>query len=166
MTDDVRALEPDLTLDTLPGDDGMVLEPVADVIADDPWAASGWREAALDYHKGRGKRAGIVSYAPEEIARLRRLMDDGVSLECAWRELDGARNRPAPKSTVEALVFGLRKGVAALTHPDTQRRVSELDQGQLEDVCLRVQAFKPEIAPTWSAGDADLIIALWRKSNE
>jgi len=33
----------------------------------------------------------------------------------------------------------------------------------LEAVCLGVQAFKPNIAPAWSAEDADLLIAAWGK---
>src|SRR5262249_57717015 len=92
--------------------------------ADDAWAAPGWREAALEYHKHRGNRASIAPYAPEELARLRRLMDDSVSLDRAWHELHGRRSGTRA-STVEAPVFGLRDGLAALPkNPERLRRLS------------------------------------------
>jgi len=72
----------------------------------------------------------------------------------------------AAAATVEALMFSLRSGVNELTKPDTQRRLSELDERQLEAACLRIQAFKPEIAPAWCAEDVDLLISAWRKFRE
>ena len=49
------------------------------------------------------------------LERLRRLMDDDVSLDRAWRELDGCRARDAaPEATIEALMFALRRCVRAL----------------------------------------------------
>jgi hypothetical protein len=72
----------------------------------------------------------------------------------------------APQATVDALVYGLRRGVNELIKPDAQRRLSELNGDQLEAVCLRVQAFKPNIAPAWSADDADLLISAWGKFHE
>jgi hypothetical protein len=44
--------------------------------------------------------------------------------------------------------------------------LSALDADQLEAVCLRVQAFQPEIAPAWYAEDADLLISAWREFHE
>jgi len=77
-------------------------------------------------------------------------------------------NKPAEAAaaTVEALMFSLRSGVNELTKPDTQPRLSELDERQLEAACLRIQAFKPEIAPAWCAEDVDLLISAWRKFRE
>src|SRR5262249_37410676 len=77
-------------------------------------------------------------------------------------------NKPAEAAAapVEALMCSLRSGVNELTKPDTQRRLSELDERQLEAACLRIQAFKPEIAPAWSAEDVDLLISAWRKFRE
>jgi hypothetical protein len=101
--------------------------------------------------------------APERFAQLRRLMADNVSPE---RAHEFVRNRPAPSSLVEALVFSLRRGVDELTQPDTQRRLSALAEDQLEAVCLRVQAFQPKTAEPWSADDVDLLISAWRKFRE
>jgi len=91
-------------------------------------------------------------------------MADDISIDRAWHELKA--DRTAPKATVDALMFSLRRGANELTQPDTQWRLSALDVDQLEDICLRVQAFRPGIAPAWSAADVDLLISAWRKFRE
>jgi len=132
------------------------------VLADDAWAAPGWREAALDYHKHRGNRASIAPYAPEHLARLRRLLDDDVSLDRAWHAVNDRRSGAAA-STVEALVYGLRDGLVALSkNPDRLRRLSELNAEQLKAVCRRVQNFNPEIATPWSSNQVAALITKWR----
>ena len=136
-----------------------------ELIADDAWAAPGWREAALEYHKTRGNRASIAPYPPEEIARLRRLMDDDGSLDRAWHELHG-RASGAAAATVEALVFGLRDGLAALPkNPERVRRLSELNPEQLRAVCERVQNFQTHIAPAWTPNEVKALVAIWSKRN-
>jgi len=138
----------------------LVPELIADDIlneaeADDAWAAPGWREAAVEYHKARDGRASIAPYAPEEIARLRRLLDDDVSLDRAWHELHGRRSGAAA-STVAALVFGLREGLVAAT---------ELNAEQLRAVCERLQNFLPHIATAWRPNEVKALIAIWSKRN-
>ena len=133
---------------------------VPELITDDAWAAPGWREASLEYHKHRGGRVSTTSYAPKHLARLRRLMDDDVSLDRAWHEL----NAGAAASTVEALVFGLRDGLAALPkNPDRLRRLSELNAEQLCAVCERLQNFQSHIAPAWTPNEVKALIAIWSK---
>jgi len=99
-----------------------------------------------------------------DLARLRRLLDDDVTLAAASAKL--REDRPTPATAVEALMYSLRRGVNELTQPNTQRRLSELNKDQLEAICLRVQAFEPNIAPAWRADDADLLISAWRKFRE
>jgi hypothetical protein len=98
------------------------------------------------------------------ILRARRLLADDISLEPAYDEI--LRDRPAPESPIDALVFSLRRGLGELTQPDTQRRLSAVAEDQLEAVCLRVQTFQPKIAEPWSADDVDLLISAWRKFRE
>jgi hypothetical protein len=98
------------------------------------------------------------------LKRLRRLREDDVSLERAYHEL--MRNRPAPKATVEALVYSLQRGVNELTNADTLHRLSGLDEGQLKAVCRRVQSFNPEIATPWSSDEVAALIAKWRELHE
>jgi hypothetical protein len=75
-------------------------------------------------------------------------------------------DRTAPKATVDALMFSLRRGINEITQPDTQRRLSAVAEDQLEAVCLRVQTFQPKLAEPWSADDVDLLISAWRKFRE
>jgi len=134
----------------------------------DPWDAPGWHAAAVDYHKARDGRVSIVSYAPGEITRLRRLMGDDVSVERAWRELSNRRARAAaPEATVEALMLPLRsRGVRALEEPDTMRRLDELNDGQLREVVGRLQKLKPHIAPAWTTGDVEVLMTVRGSTND
>jgi hypothetical protein len=92
---------------------------------------------------------------------LRKLLDDDVSLERAWHELNAERLRGrAAESSVEALMFSLRSGVSALKRPDTLRRLSELSEAQLREVAVRLQKFKPEIAPAWTIEDVKIVVGV------
>jgi hypothetical protein len=136
---------------------------VPELIADDAWAAPSWCAGAVDYHKHRGGRVSVAPYMPEEIARLRRLMDDSISLDRAWHELNG-RAPGAAASTVEALVFGLRDGLAALPKtPERLRRLSELNAEQQCAVCDRLQNFQPHIDPAWTPNEVQALVVIWSK---
>ena len=125
------------------------------------WDGPSWRASAKDYHEQRASRRTSETISRERLAHLRRLMADDSSIDRAWHELEA--DRTAPKATVDALMFSLRRGINELTRPSTLRRLSTLDEYQLEDVCLRVQAFEQRIAPAWCAADVDLLISAWRK---
>jgi hypothetical protein len=124
-----------------------------------PVSASGWREAAVDYHKARGDRVSVVSYTPDELARLRKLAADDISLERAWHELKAAHFRGrAARSTVEALMYSLReRGIKALTAPDTQRRISEQSEQQLHEIGGRLQ----RLARACTTEDIEQLVAAW-----
>jgi hypothetical protein len=94
--------------------------------------------------------------------RLRRLMEDDVSLDRTYYEL--GRNRRPIQFVVEAVMFSLRRGVDELTKPDTLRRLAQFDENQVKEVCRRVQAFKPEIAKAWTAEEAAALESIWRHS--
>jgi uncharacterized protein YjiS (DUF1127 family) len=91
------------------------------------------------------------------IVRARRLLDEEVSLEATWH------NGRAAEATVEALMFSLRNGIAALSKLDTLRRLSELSDAQLRDVAVRLQKFKVEIAKPWSSADVEVLLATRNK---
>ena len=92
-----------------------------------------WKQTALEYHHGRGERTLTVETPPEDLKRLRRLLELNVSLERAYREISTLKGRAAA-STVEALMFGLRDGTKALTSPAVRRRLSELSEAQVREV--------------------------------
>jgi hypothetical protein len=78
-----------------------------------------------------------------------------------WRLFN--RECPTPQTTIEALMFGLRDGLAALANnPDRLRRLSELSAEQLKAVCRRLQNFNQEIATPWSSDQVTALIAKWR----
>jgi hypothetical protein len=141
-----------------------ILEPEPDTDTMPPWDAPSWRQAAKDYQEQHAGHSSTETIERERLSRLRRLLESGVTLDRAWDEIN--RSWPAPKATVDALLLSLRRGADELVKTETFRQLSVLDEGQIEDVCLRVQAFQPGIAPAWSADDADLLISAWRKFRE
>jgi hypothetical protein len=72
------------------------------------------------------------------------------------------RSDGAAESTVEALIFGLREGIASLaTHPERQRRLSDLSRKQLSELCDRIQKFMPHIAPAWTPDEVQALVNIW-----
>ena len=94
------------------------------------------------------------------LERLRRLLESEVSLERAWHELNRGDGQ-APQATVEALVYGLRRGVEELTKPDALQRLSQLIQAHLLEVCERLQNFKPSIATAWTLEEVEALASIW-----
>jgi hypothetical protein len=98
------------------------------------------------------------------LEKLRRLMADDISLERADAELRADRLRGrAAEATVDALAFSLRSGVGALKRPNVLRRLSELSDPQVREIAVRLQKFKPNIAPAWTAQDLQVLLAVRSK---
>jgi hypothetical protein len=95
-----------------------------------------------------------------EIVRTRRLLDEDFSLERAWSEINDAPARAAA-STIDALMFSLRAGGAALACPHARRRLAELTEAQLHDVSARLQKIDPNIARAWTRIEVELLVAVW-----
>ena len=93
------------------------------------------------------------------LKRLSRLLDDDISLERAWHELNETRKRPAPQVTVEALMFSLRSGGAALAREDVRERLSRMSETQLHEICARLR--KLAIARAWTPEETTLLTELW-----
>src|SRR5262249_38744358 len=91
------------------------------------------------------------------IERLHQLIDDDVSLERAWRELNSTPGRAA-YGTVEALMHSLRELGTAALEPATRRRLGELSIDQLAEVGDRLQRLKPEIARAWTANEINALV--------
>ena len=126
------------------------------------WDPPSWKEAAADYHEARNGRPSIVEIEPEKLRQLRKLMDDGISLERVWDDINRAaraRYNAAPQPTEEALMYSLReRGVKALAESATQRRLSKLSDAQMIEVGERLRRLKPKIARAWSADEVATLI--------
>jgi hypothetical protein len=124
------------------------------------WDDKNWKQAARDYHAARNGRHAVVEIEPEKLKQLQRLMDDSISLERAYAELNDMREQErAAASTVEALMYSLReRGVKALEEPDTRRRLSLLSEEQLIEVGDRLLQLKPRIARPWTANEVEQLM--------
>jgi hypothetical protein len=82
------------------------------------------------------------------------------------------RHKPAAvSSTVDALAYQLRGGVAALREPSAQRRVSEFDELQIRGVAKRLIVPRwgksnngelPSKMPPWSPDEIETLLETWR----
>jgi hypothetical protein len=62
------------------------------------------------------------------IARARRLVEDNISLDRVWNELNDPRNRPTPRATIEAVQQSIRdRGLSALDEPANKARLKIFD---------------------------------------
>jgi len=104
-------------------------------IAAEAWNSAGWKQAALEY--------GHVEIPAEDLARLRRLMGDEISVDRAWSEINRAareRYNEAPEATYNAVVYELRThGLPQLSNPNCQRRLSDLSAAQVKAVIASLQ---------------------------
>jgi hypothetical protein len=78
-------------------------------------------------------------------------------------DLADAMVRRAAASTVEALVYGLREGIEKISEGERMRRLSELSEAQLCEVCERLQNFRPDIATPWTAQQVKSLVGIWRR---
>jgi hypothetical protein len=130
-------------------------------VAAGAWEAPSWKAAAREYHEARGDKP---PQPPDP--QLLGLLGSKVSFEQAQRKLLERRRDGAAASTVEAPMFGLRDGIDALpTKSDRLRRLWELSETQLHEVCARLQNFKPTIARPWTADEVGALVSIWAKTH-
>ena len=86
---------------------------------------------------------------------------DEMSLEALMAHFERARRgHGAPQTTVE-LMFAMRSGAKALSEPSNQRRLKELSEAQLHEVCARLQKFKSNIARAWTQAEIEGLVTIW-----
>jgi hypothetical protein len=87
---------------------------------------------------------------------------DEMSLEAVMAHFEGARRRHgAPQTTVEALMFAMRSGAKAVSESSNQRRLKELTEVQLHEVCARLQNVKSNIARAWTPAEIEGLVTIW-----
>jgi hypothetical protein len=94
-----------------------------------------------------------------DLKRLRRLLDDDISSERAWHELNETRKSPAPQVAIEALMFSLRSGGAALARKEMRERLAHMSDTQLHEICTRLH--KLTIERPWTSEETTLLTELW-----
>jgi hypothetical protein len=98
------------------------------------------RDADRRKAKGQLRQVLIVETPPEDLARLRRLMNDDVLLVRAWAALNDPRNRPTPKATIEAVMHAVREhGLSALKEPATVQRLERCDAAARDEINQRIE---------------------------
>lgn len=101
-------------------------------------------------------------YVDPAVKQFRRLMEDDFSLQSYWYGINRL-DRYAARSTLEALMFSLRRGPDALTDLNTLDRLVQLSDRQLTEVATRVQKFTDHIARAWTAEQVATLIAVREK---
>jgi len=100
----------------------------------------------LDAPFCRASRRADAKYTAERqhesaaVQRARRLLDNSVSLERAWAELNDPRNRPTPQVTIEAIVYCVgKRGVAALAEPGNKEPLKTCDAAAKRQIRERIE---------------------------
>jgi hypothetical protein len=113
-------------------------------------------DEAIDGLVGPFEELVGISYADEIYRRWER---DYPPVKRAPRETRGG----VAESVVEALVFQLRAGGAALSNQGARQRLAALNEQQMRKVCERVQHFRPHIARPWTGAEIEILVATWKK---
>ena len=104
--------------------------------AESYWDAPSWKTAARAYHEERK----FNDRQPDpKTAQLRWLLSDSVSPNAAYRELNASENRPAPQTTVQAIMWCVReRGLAALKEPANLERLLRCDAAAKAEINARI----------------------------
>jgi hypothetical protein len=129
----------------------------------DSWDRDHWAAAARGYHEARGNRRLEVEIAPHELARLHALLADQITLDRANAQILVHReHQRTATSVLDAVVFVLRKGTAALAKSSTRDRLRQLSQAQVFACGDRLQALPPHVAKPWTIDEIKQLLATWR----
>jgi hypothetical protein len=64
----------------------------------------------------------------------------------------------AAKSTLDALMYALRRGISALNDGSNMRRLAELDGMQMRDVVIQLQ--NRTVAKSWTEDEVAALVAV------
>jgi hypothetical protein len=85
------------------------------------------------------KRTTSPDTRSPDTRRLFDLLDDSVSLERAWNEINNPLSRPTPQTTIEAILYCVReRGLAALKEPANIERLSRCDAATMLQIKSRI----------------------------
>jgi hypothetical protein len=73
-----------------------------------------------------------------------------------------SEKRPAAaQSTIDAVMYSLRSGIAVLTRDDVRGRLAVIAEDQLREMVVLLQKRDGRIAPRWEDDDIEALIETW-----
>jgi hypothetical protein len=86
--------------------------------------------------------------------------------QAAHQELDGLDRRTAtPPTTIEAMMFSLRRGAACLNDTATRERLGRCDAAAIEQIAIRLRTWKSKNVPwlpAYTDDDIATLLRVWR----
>jgi hypothetical protein len=98
-------------------------------------------------------------------------MDAGLADRPPTSKESASQRSPTatPASTVEALLYALRGGLACLGDPANRARLRSCDDAAMKEIIARLRTWKDrklDWLPTWSAADISNLAKAWRTLRE
>ena len=119
---------------------------------------------AVKYAPGKPTEVSVARQTPKAYSPSATMAE--ASVRRTANAYSGVSSAPptrgrAAASTVEALLYSLRAGGAALACPHARRRMAELTEAQLHEVSARLQKIDPNIARAWTPIEVELLVGIW-----
>jgi hypothetical protein len=78
-----------------------------------------------------------------------------------WNALNHPSRFATSQSTIDAVMYSLRSGIAVLTRDDVQHRLAVIAENQLREMVVLLQKRDGTIAPRWEDGEIETLIDTW-----
>lgn len=120
-----------------------------------------WNEAGRKAARQRKELHDSAAYQVIQNPNLSVLQAEAILL-AAHRRKHGAA-----ETTIDALMYLLRRGLSALepsdpVQRDTLRRLSELTEMQIKDCCKKLGNRRPHIGPAWTKDELAKLALVWK----
>jgi hypothetical protein len=66
-----------------------------------------------------------------------------------------------PQSTIDAVMYSLRGGIAVLSRDDVRCRLAVIDESRLREMIVLLQKRDGRIAPRWSDDEIEKLLETW-----
>jgi hypothetical protein len=87
----------------------------------------------------RAKTAAAKHPRNPRIEHLRKLLEDDVPIDRVWNDISGARRRPTPQTTIEAIMLSVQQhGLEALEYPVNVERLLRCNKGAKTEINRRI----------------------------
>src|SRR5882672_6168548 len=99
------------------------------------------------------------------------MMDAGLADRVRTSKESASQRSPTatPASTIEALMYALRRGLSCLDDPANRDRLRSCDNGAMREIVSRLRSWKDrkvDWLPAWSDADIGKLAKAWRNLRE